>query len=162
MTKANLTSELTQKAFMPKLALDFATLIEKQAKPVYEQMGLVIPVISSSVVVFIFERQSAPLLDIARGLGITHQLAAQRVKALLKLNIISAHKDKRDNRKTNYQLTEFGIAQSAILFAYLKKANDVFEDLNEEFGVDLMTLLAQVNQSFKMKSLAQRIFKVAE
>lgn len=144
---------------MPKLAFDFASLIERQAKPVYERMGLVIPVITSSTVAFIVENKTASLLDIARGLSITHQLAAQRVKLLLKLEIIQAFKDTKDKRKTNYQLTQLGIEQSKILSSYLTKVSLVFEQLNEELGCDLMELLLKVNKSFQVNSLENRLFK---
>lgn len=157
-----INSELSKKGFMPKLANDFASLIEKQAKPVYQTMGLVIPVITSSTVVFIFENKTVSLLDIARGLEITHQLASQRVKILLKLGIIQAFKDTNDKRKTNYQLTEFGIEQSKILSSYLEKASLVFSELNEELGCDFMELLFKVNKSFQVNSLESRIFKGQE
>lgn len=159
MSNRIIKSSLSTKGFMPKLAYDFASLIEKQAKPVYETMGLIIPVITSSTVVFIFENKTASLLDIARGLEITHQLASQRVKILLKLGIIQAFKDTSDKRKTNYQLTEFGIEQSKVLSSYLDKASLVFSELNEELGCDLMELLFKVNNSFQVNSLQSRIFK---
>lgn len=138
--------------------MDFASIMEKQAKPVYESIGIVFPVIASSTVNFIGKSQSASLLDVARALDIPHQLAAQRIKKLLKLNIISPHKDTGDKRKTNYQLTEFGKIQNEFLKLYLSKAENVFSDLNDEIGIDLMALLQQVNKSFIEKDLYQRIF----
>jgi len=160
MAMKNYRCSVTQRqGFTPKLALDFVTLMEKQAKPAYERMGLIIPVISTSTVIFILESQEASLLDIARGLGITHQLAAQRIKTLTKLGIICAHKDTNDKRRTNYRLTKLGFEQSQLLITYLQKADQVFKDLNEELGLDLMHVLKQVCGSFELNSLADRIFK---
>lgn len=146
------------RGFTPKLAMDFASIMEKQAKPVYESIGIVFPVITSSTVSVIDKNQSASLLDVARALDVPHQLAAQRIKKLLKLNIISPHKDIEDKRKTYYQLTEFGKTQSELLNFYLSKADNVFSDLNDEIGIDFMALLQQVNESFKARDLFQRIF----
>lgn len=151
--------QTSRRGFTPKLALDFSSLIEKQAKPVYEQVGLIIPVITSSTVVVLIEREAASLLDIARELDIPHQLVSQRVKALLKLSVICAYKDPHDKRKTNYQLTEFGIAQGNILMDYLDQADLVFEELNNELGLDLKSILKQLNKSFELTTLEQRFFK---
>ncbi len=137
--------------------MDFASLMEKQARPVYKSIGIIFPVITSSTVNVIAQNQSASLLDVARALDIPHQLAAQRIKKLLKLNIISTHKDIEDKRKTNYQLTELGKTQNDLLNLYLSKADKVFSDLNEEIDVDFMVLLQQVNESFTARSLFQRI-----
>jgi len=146
------------RGFTPKLAMDFASLMEKQAKPVYENIGIIFPVIASSTVSVIGNNQTASLLDIARALDVPHQLAAQRIKKLLQLDIISTHKDIRDKRKTNYQLTELGKTQNDLLNLYLSKADNVFSELNDELDLDLMALLQQVNESFAGKSLFQRIF----
>ncbi len=122
-------------------------------------MGLILPVITSSTAVVLIQGETASLLDIARDLWIPHQLASQRVKALLKLNVICAYKDPHDKRKTNYQLTEFGIEQGNILMDKLDKADLVFEELNNELGLELKSLLNQLNKSFELTTLEQRIFK---
>ena len=148
---------LNRIGFLPKEAFDFASLMEKQAKPVYEAMGIVIPVITTSTLVIIQQLKAASLLDIARALNISHQLAAQRVKILLKLQLLNAEKDVNDKRKTNYTLTAFGETQAQLVAAYLARADHVFEQLNVELGLDLMQLLKQVNQSFIKQSLQQRM-----
>ena len=144
-------------SFLPKLAFDFVSMVEKQAGAVYQDMGLVIPVITSSTLVLIANQEKASLLEIARGLGIPHQLAAQRVKALLKLHVIDADKDNADKRRTNYQLTASGNQQHQLLLTYLSHADKVFAALTEEFGVDLMAVLTAVNKSFAERPLASRI-----
>lgn len=144
-------------SFLPKLAFDFVSMVEKQAGIVYQQMELIIPVITSSTLILIAEQGTASLLEIARGLGIPHQLAAQRVKALLKLQVIVADKDSADKRRTNYQLTTLGTQQHQILLTYLDHADKVFAALTEEFGVDLMEVLTAVNKSFVERPLANRI-----
>ncbi len=144
-------------SFMPKLAFDFVSIVEKQAGAVYQRMGLVIPVITSSTLALIADQEKASLLEIARGLNISHQLAAQRVKTLLKLNVIVADKDNTDKRRTNYQLTALGVQQQQLLLTYLSHADKVFAALTEEFGVDLIEVLTAVNQSFTERPLASRI-----
>ncbi|WP_448568044.1 hypothetical protein [Thalassotalea ganghwensis] len=153
-----MSANLNRLGFLPKEAFDFASLMEKQAKPVYEEMGIVIPVITTSTLVLIQQLKVASLLDIARGLNISHQLAAQRIKSLMKLQLLYAEKDVSDKRKTNYSLTELGEAQAQLVSAYLDQADQVFAELNIEFGRDLMKLLKQVNQSFVKKTLQQRIY----
>ncbi|MFQ3191140.1 MAG: conjugal transfer/entry exclusion protein [Paraglaciecola sp.] len=83
-----------KRSFTPKLAWDFASFMEKQAVPVYEQFGLTIPDITSSTLCIIAEYKKASLLEVASALKISHQLAAQRVKTLLQLGIICIEKDR--------------------------------------------------------------------
>lgn len=147
-----------KRSFTPKLALDFASLMEKQASPVYEKMGIIFPVITSSTVYFIGAQEAASLLEIARALSIPHQLAAQRVKILLKLSIISSSKHISDKRRTNYELTALGREQYTLLIEYLIHAEQIFTKLNAELNIDLMKVLAQVNKSFIERPLFERIF----
>ena len=151
-----------KRSFTPKLAWDFASVMEKQAAPVYGKLGLEIPVITSSTLCLIAEQKQASLLEVARALGITHQLAAQRVKTLLQLDIIFADKDKSDKRRTNYALTAKGQKQNTLLGQYLRQAEQAFLELNEELNIDLMLLLEKVNTCFAKRSLGQRIFKEEE
>ena len=151
-----------KRSFTPKLAYDFASLIEKQAAPVYEKLGLTIPVITSSTLYVIAEYERASLLEVSSALGVVHQLASLRIKTLLKLGIISTEKDMSDKRRTYYSLTAKGRAQNMLLNEYLIKAEHAFLELNRELDIDVMKLLEQVNQSFAKQSLYQRIFDEAK
>jgi DNA-binding MarR family transcriptional regulator len=151
-----------QRAFTPKVAWDLASLIEKQAIHVYEQLGIVIPVVTSSSLCFIGQQKKVSLLEIARALDIPHQLAAQRIKILLKLDLILANKDPSDKRRTNYMLTIKGHEQNALLTEYLGHAEKIFNGLNEELNTDLMKILEQTKKSFVERTLHQRIFKEEE
>lgn len=146
-----------KRSFTPKLAWDFAATMEKQAAPVYQQFGLIIPVITSSTLCFIAEHKKSSLLEIARALGTTHQLAAQRVKILLQLELISADKDPDDKRRTNYTLTAKGVKQNELLDKYLLQAEQAFIELNQELELDLMLVLEQVNSCFAKRSLLERM-----
>jgi DNA-binding MarR family transcriptional regulator len=146
-----------KRSFTPKLAWDFASLMEKQTAPVYEQFGLTIPVITSSTLCLIAEYKKASLLEVASALKISHQLAAQRVKTLLQLGIISTEKDQSDKRRTYYSLTAKGRKKNKLLNGYLIKAERAVLALNQELGIYLMQLLVKVNQSFSKLSLYQRI-----
>ena len=144
-------------AFTPKLALDFVALIEKQAKPVYESMGIEFPVITSSTVHMLGHYQQASLSDIAKALDISHQLASQRVKSLLKLAHITPEKDAFDKRRTIYKLTKLGIEQHKLLLKYLAVTDSVFEKLNSELNVKFNMLFNELHASFSGNSLMQRI-----
>lgn len=146
-----------KRSFTPKLALDFASKMEKQAAPVYQQLGLIIPVITSSTLCFIADHKKTSLLEIARALTIPHQLAAQRVKILLQLELIIAEKDPNDKRRTNYILTTQGHKQNKLLDQYLLLAEQAFIELNQELELDLMLVLEQVNSCFAKRSLLERM-----
>ena len=143
-------------AFTPKMALEFAMLSQKQAESVYEKEGITFPVSASSTVLYLTKVKSASLLQIARALNHSHQLIAQRLKTLSKLELIDSMPDPDDGRRTAYQLTRQGREVSARLQTYLDVAGDVFEALSEEIGLDLLSVLRAAVTALEETPLAHR------
>lgn len=144
-------------AFTPKAALDFAFLIEKQAEQVYEKFGIRFPVIASSTMHFIGLAKEASLADVAKALEIPHQLAAQRIKLLLELEMIQSRADELDKRRTLYSFTKIGKRQYLLLDRYLESADKVFLKLNESIGTNLLDSLQAAKRAFIDSSLEERI-----
>jgi DNA-binding MarR family transcriptional regulator len=147
-------------AFTPKAALDFAFLIEKQAEQVYGRFDIRFPVITSSTMHFIGLTKEASLADVAKALEIPHQLASQRIKLLLELEMIQSRADEQDKRRTLYSLTKLGKRQYILLEKYLESAEQVFQKLNEALGINLLDCLQEAKRAFIDSSLNERILSL--
>lgn len=143
-------------AFTGKMALDFAFLIATQAEDVYKNKGICFPVTVSSTLLFLTRVQAASLLEISAALGHQHQLVAQRIKILLKLELIEANADALDRRRTLYRLTRVGRRQGKILQDYCGEAAQVFIELSDEVGVDLLDALHQASTALQKTPLLER------
>ena len=71
-----------QDAYLGKLASQLTAVTSEQMQVIYAERGLAIPVLVSSVLHYVFKHEDASLSDIARALGLQHQLVAQRIKKL--------------------------------------------------------------------------------
>ncbi|MFC7049405.1 MarR family winged helix-turn-helix transcriptional regulator [Emcibacter nanhaiensis] len=149
-------------AFTGKMALDFAMLISRQAETVYEDRGIEFPVIVSSTLLCLAEVGSASLVEIARTLDHPHQLVAQRVKTMAKLDLITSAPDPDDRRRTIFRLTPKGWQQANLLKDYRRDAALVFSALSEEVSADLLALLHQAVTALKDKPLADRFADLAQ
>lgn len=143
-------------AFLGKTAHDFALLILRQAESVYGRYGISFPVSVSSTVLYLSEARSASLLDIARGLDHPHQLIAQRIKILLKHDLVVGEKDPDDQRRTLYKLTVEGQKQAERLAAYCRDAAVVFDTLSNEVGGRLQAMIQQASDALKATPMAAR------
>lgn len=143
-------------AFTSKRLLDLFLLINEQADIVYKKIGIEFPVLVSSTVLFLSRNEKGTLTEISKGLGLSHQLVAQRIKILLKMELIEKRPLKSDKRKTNYELTEKGKKQSEILHLYCKGAEIAFNSLSQDVGVDLHTVIDNAIHSLIKKSFSER------
>ena len=149
-------------AFTGKMALDFAFLIAAQAEDVYKNKGICFPVTVSSTLLYLTRVEEASLLEISAALGHQHQLVAQRIKILLKLELIEANADPLDKRKTLYRLNKAGKRQGKILQDYCSEAAEVFVELSNEVGVDLLGSLHQASTALQKTPLLERFVARSE
>ncbi len=143
-------------AFTNKRFFDLFNLINEQADVVYKQMGIKFPVVASSTVLYLSKSKEGSLTEIAKGLGLSHQLVSQRVKILLNLDLIKKQPAKNDKRKTIYTFTIDGERQSELLLEYCKGAEKAFDSLSESVGVDLITTMNKAITALNETSFAQR------
>ena len=158
MTKQdNFKAELAASpAFTAKMALDFAMLVSRQAESVYQSMGISFPVTASSTVLYLTQVRAASLAEIARVLGHPHQLIAQRLKTLRKLELIESKPDRSDRRRTAHHLTKKGKTHGKRLQKYCSEADRIFSDLSDEIGVDLLSALRNAHATLQDLPLSRR------
>lgn len=144
----------TIQAFVGKHADDLGNLISMQIKPLYESLGIVVPVKSVSIVYQLSQTHQASLADLSKALGQSHQLVKQKIPKLLKAGIISADHDPADKRKTLYTLTTLGQQQATLLKQHSLEL--VYQHLSAEIGADLGQVLTQAIAGLKNKDLLSR------
>lgn len=144
------------RAFTAKLLFDLHLLITEQAADVYRDMGIIFPVSVSSTVLYLNSVEQASLTQIAKALSQPHQLISQRIKTLLKLDLLVKSSDKVDKRRTFYSLSSVGKQQGKLLKEYCYGAEVAFNNISEEIGVDLHELLNQSIDSLHKNSFSNR------
>jgi len=128
-------------AFTNKRLFDLFLLINEQAGNVYMKLGIDFPVSASSTVLFLSVKKKGTVTEIAKALGLSHQLIAQRLKSLLNLKLIEKQPSEQDKRKILYRLTPKGSEQALKLDNYCENAEKTFNELSDEVGVDLQSLI---------------------
>ena len=95
-------------AYLGKRLQDLLTLAHGQMKTVYDAHGLAIPVEGSSTLHTLAPGEWMSLTEIARILGQSHQLIAQRIGKLRDLALVQQRDDPSDGRRSEYALTAAG------------------------------------------------------
>ncbi|MBL38719.1 MAG: hypothetical protein CMP07_09965 [Xanthomonadales bacterium] len=156
MTKKVPSPGLNRDAFLGKAAQDLLYLSSEQVAVIYERRGLGIPVEVSSTLLYLARHKNAVLTDISGALDIPHQLAAQRIAKLQKLDLLVKRPDPDDRRRTHLQLTRTGREQARVLDRCMADMATVYKQLYEEIGCDLAKKLNQAIEALKKRDLAAR------
>lgn len=143
-------------AFMAKSVFDLHCLIQSQSEEIYTEKEMGFPVFASSTLLFLSNVESASIMQISQGLNLSHQLASQRLKIMLKLKLVEGIKDDNDKRRTLYHLTPKGKEKSEILNLYCLDAAQAFKDLSDEIGVDIQSVLNSAITALQNKPFGKR------
>ncbi len=157
MRKTDNNNDTVVRSFIGKQAEDLGNLICVQIKPVYESLGISVPVKSCSIIHFLNQFGQASLADLAKSLQQSHQLVKQKIPRLLKLGFITAEQDQDDKRRTLYSLTKEGVEQAQLLNKH--SFADVYENLSREVNADLYEILSAAIKGLKQKDLLTRFYE---
>jgi DNA-binding MarR family transcriptional regulator len=133
-----------------------AEIVRRQGNVFLGQQNIQIPSQSVSTVLFIAKNKGESISDVSRALGISHQLATQRVQALVELSYVRFEKDTRDQRRKILLLTEQGRAQLKLLEKAFEVANKAFLKLEEELGFDIVDIAKKTEKALIRKSIKER------
>lgn len=152
-----LEQSINQKALLGKRAEDLSNLIEQQTQPIFDSLGIIVPIKSCSTLLTLLELKQASLVDIAKQLGQSHQLVKQKIPKLINLGLVQQHSDKEDKRRTLYSLTSKGEYQSHKIKEYLKQSAALVDSISEEIGVDIFETIDKAIRAMEGKCLKQRL-----
>ena len=141
-------------SFIGKQADDLSNLIRDQVKPIYQDLGIVVPVKSCSVIHYLNKYDDLSVTDLAKHLKQSHQLIKQKLPKLQQLGLLIAQSDKNDKRRTTYHLTQAGRQQAQLL--NVNSFNAVYENLSDEIGANLHEVLQKAINGLKTKDLLTR------
>ncbi|MCW9027497.1 MAG: winged helix DNA-binding protein [Kangiella sp.] len=144
------------KALLGKRAEDLSNLIEQQTQPIFDSLGIIVPIKSCSTLLSLIELEQASLAELARKLEQSHQLVKQKLPKLIKLGLIQQQPDKEDKRRTLYSLTSQGKEQSQKIKEYLKQSEVLVDSISKDIGVDIFSAIDQAINSMKDRSLWER------
>ncbi len=150
---------LKHRSFIGKHAEDLGQLIGVQIKPIYESLGILVPVKSCSIVHYLYQNrlsggEGLTLSDLSKTLNQSHQLVKQKLPRLLKLDLINVRQDSEDKRRYLYSLTELGVTQAVILAE--NPLEKVYQHLFDEINTDLNQVLIAAINGLKKQNLMER------
>lgn len=141
-------------SFIGKQADDLSNLIREQVKPIYESLGIVVPVKSCSVLHYLNKFDDLSITDLAKYLKQSHQLIKQKIPKMQQLGLIESRSDENDKRRTTYHLTEFGKKQANLLSE--NSLINVYKSLSDEINANLHEVLNKAINGLKQKDLLTR------
>lgn len=145
-------------SFIGKQADDLGQLLYVQVKPIYELLGIIVPVKSCSIIHYLYSSKGESLVDLAKKLKQSHQLVKQKLPRLQSLNLIKIEQDSHDKRRKIYTLTALGKEQAALLKKH--SLQSIYQDLSDEIAADLNTILSDAINSLQKKDLLSRFTNI--
>ena len=116
------TSVIKQsESFIGKQADDLSILIREQIKPIYESLGIVVPVKSCSIIHYLNQFDELSITELARHLKQSHQLVKQKIPKLQTLGLIEKRDDSHDKRRSTYHLHQCSKITAGLGFKCLSK-----------------------------------------
>lgn len=144
-------------AFVANRLSGLVDLIALQGDHLLQDAGISVPSRAVSCVLLVGDQGQVSAADIAKALQQPHQLATQRVEALIKLGLLKRIGDRKDARRKILELTAKGKDQYARLNVRLAEAERAFRGLFAEIDCDLPAVLERAFQALGKKTLLQRI-----
>ncbi|GAA6137470.1 hypothetical protein NBRC116583_12170 [Arenicella sp. 4NH20-0111] len=157
MNKQTKTPEIKD-AFLGRHLENLSQLIEQQSKNVFDYENIQVPVKSCSTFMCIGRHDEISSADIARELGISHQLVKQKLTHLLKLDLISVDADPIDKRRRLLKQTAKGKTQHTKLLELLPKFEAVYEALYTSLEFRLIEKL----ELFRSELVSTPLFERAQ
>ncbi|WP_265562205.1 winged helix-turn-helix transcriptional regulator [Sphingomicrobium arenosum] len=142
--------------YLGKRLQDVLALATQQIAQVHAARGLVMPVEGTSTLHALAPGTRRSLTEIARQLGQSHQLIAQRLQRLVQQGLATKTADPNDGRRSEYQLTSLGVEQWEILDHFMDDVAIVNRRLFEEIGCDLVAALDAMAKALKHQDYRSR------
>jgi len=111
----------------------------------------------SSTLLVLIKRGPCGKIDIARELGVSHQLTAHRISKIKKLGLGRERSDPKDGRRTIISLTRKGRAQTEKLIAFTSHLENAYLALFDELEIDLCDATIRVRKALETMPLSDRI-----
>jgi DNA-binding MarR family transcriptional regulator len=144
-------------AFVSNKLLRLVETLADQGQVLLSSAGIDIPPRAISTVLMIGEIPDVAAADIATSLDQPHQVATQRIAALIELGLITRRPHATDSRRKVLVLTTRGRAQYQSMMVMLEKIRAAMDALFDEIGCDLAAKAVEAVAALQARTLIERI-----
>lgn len=145
----------TQAAFALRVG-QLATLLYEQMEDCLDARDLQVPAYTTSIVQTLYHAGPQSISDLASRLRLSHQLASQRVKWLVREDFAEVAPGRDDARRRIVSLTAAGRAEAEKLQEFLPVLRAAYTDLFEEVGSDLHRAVLRAATALAERPLRER------
>jgi DNA-binding MarR family transcriptional regulator len=149
--------EKINSAFLGHFARRMADLIIEQGSEILRDLDLTTPATSISTMLYLDKNHQVTVAVLADALGVSHQMATQRINFLEKLSLVKRVSSPEDKRSKMITLTQIGQSEVIKLIPFTKKIENVFEELEVEMDCKLTKIIHQTELALRNKSLKERL-----
>ncbi len=114
------------------------------------------------VTIYLQEMGPTAVMDIARGLGITHPSVNQVAKEMMSAGLVAAYKDTSDKRKRVLALTSLGKTKVKELEPVWADIRLTLQEIVDETGVDFLGYMSRIERTLNAKSFRQRYLEKSD
>lgn len=143
-------------AFLATYLRRLADRISDASVAILRDHGIAVEPRTVSVLLFAADNTGSTTADVAQTLGISHQLASQRIARLIDQGLITTRTDPHDSRRRPIRLTRRGDREVKKILPVIARFDRVFEQLVREEAADLPDIINRVFDALSRESLAQR------
>lgn len=144
-------------AFVSNKLLRLVETLADQGQVLLSSAEIDIPPRAISTVLMIGEIPDVTAADIATSLDQPHQVATQRIAALIELGFITKRPHATDSRRKVLVLTTRGRAQYQSMMVMLEKIRAAMDALFDEIGCDLAAKAVEAVAALQARTLIERI-----
>jgi DNA-binding MarR family transcriptional regulator/ribosomal protein S18 acetylase RimI-like enzyme len=108
--------------------------------------------------VFLFLKETGPsaVMEIARGLGVSHPTVSQVSKEMISAGLVAAYKDTKDKRKRVLALTITGKSKIKDLESIWVNISLSLQEVIDESGIDFLANIQSIEAALERKSFHKR------
>ncbi|MCW8876578.1 MAG: MarR family transcriptional regulator [Kangiellaceae bacterium] len=149
--------EKLSSAFMAHFCRRLSDLIIEQGSELIAELNLVTPTTAVSSVFYLDKNPQATVAELANALGVSHQMATQRINQLTRLKLVERVSSTEDKRAKVINLTKLGKAEVKKLLPLTEQMTQAFDQLEEELGSELTKLIRRTELALIEKPLRERL-----
>lgn len=142
--------------FLARRISQLHDVLAEQGQEVMNEAGMDLDARLGSVFFLIATRPGLSVAELAEELGLSHQLATYRVKKLVETGLVSQERDPEDRTRSVLRPTDKADQMVEALRPVMRKLDQVYAQLFEELGVDLLDIATRAREALTTTSLLER------
>lgn len=142
--------------FLGHYAMRLGDTLARQGEDLLKEKGWQTPSLSVSTVLFLSSKSAATVTDISVAVGISHQLAAQRINELEKLGLVKRVPNQQDKRSRLIVLTDSGQKEAGELDLFVQQTSRALSALEQEIACSLSRTICDAVEALERNPLKNR------